>query len=163
MSEIANLNDQNDQTKEVAIVPSDTLASIVSSFIRVPPQLFIQFGSQGKRAWFLDLERHIGDVGVVLFTLPGCPLCSYIAQMLPAAQRIAREQMNKTVMLYIMEVAPNVIKSNIVTRGLNIVKYPTLMMCKTTTGRLLPFLEDEDILKNLTPLTLAETIVDKMT
>lgn len=133
------------------------LNDITQKFIRVPPQLVVQFGAKNKRAWFLDLEEHPGDLGVLLMTLPGCPLCVHVARLLAQLQH----QSDKRIFVYVLEIGPSVPKSQTLLRNMDVVRVPSIFVCKTTTGRLIRVLDgerDEEQLKHMTIDALSELL-----
>lgn len=126
-----------------------------SNFIRVPPQLLVQFGTYNKRAWFLDLEYHVGDFGLLFVTLPGCQLCAQVANLLPSVQKYLKEKHNKILMIYYMEAGPHVVKSQTILRNMNVTHFPSLFLCKSSTGRLISFLDGQRDVRILTQIDVA--------
>lgn len=146
-------------TSPTAAVATTTSFVDISRFIRVPPQLIVQFGTKGKRAWFLDLEEHVGDAGLLFITLKGCDMCSFVAKVLSHMQKVS----NKKIMVYVLEVSEGSSRCLPLLRNMDVTRSPSLFVVKTSTGRLIRILDgqrDPDIIRQLTPESLEHLVFE---
>ena len=126
------------------VARTDKATDDFETFIQVPPQLIVQFGTIGKRAWFLDIERHEGDAALLLMTQPECPFCAQLAIIVRNAQKLAMARYKKILMVYVLEISPRNVKSQTLARNMNTLRAPQLFVCKTSTGRLVNWTETSD-------------------